>query len=193
MEAESLKDALRKFQCEFIVPYHTSEFLRVLKISCHQYMGILDVSLKAKNCAKAVADYVHPVCGHRSLGPSCHRRRQWENKPIMCKVAVDHIRSCGCEVRPLRHGKVQECPMVEALICQEAVSRPFPFFSLLWSSRGGDEGQVNAAQDGEFGGEGGQGGSGEVLARAQADGGEDKVGPAVDAGRVSPQTKGEER
>ncbi|CDF32339.1 unnamed protein product [Chondrus crispus] len=135
MEAESLKDALSKFQCEVIVPYHRPECSHVLKISCHQYMGILDGSLKLKNCEKAVADYVHPVCGHRSLGPSCYRRRQWENEPPVCKVAVDHIRSCGCEVRQPCHDKMQECAMIEAPLCQEAVSRPRPRCSHLLSSR----------------------------------------------------------
>ena len=135
MEAESLRDALNNFHCEVIVPYHRPECSHVLKISCHQYMGILDGSLKLKNCEKAVADYVHPVCGHRSLGPSCHRRRQWENEPPMCKVAVDHIRSCGCEVRLPCHDKVQECAMIEAPLCQEAVSKPRPRCSHLLSSR----------------------------------------------------------
>ena len=48
-------------------------------------------------------------------------------------------------------------------------------------------------QDGEFGGEGGQGGGGEVIERAQADGGEDKAGAGVDAGEgvAADQGRGE--
>lgn len=94
----TLNDALGSFKCDVRVDHTRRECEHVVPVSCYELSCILAGTAQLPDCTVQVGDFIHPSCGHVWSNMKCKARRDFEQRPPVCKVKVQHTRPCGCSV-----------------------------------------------------------------------------------------------
>jgi hypothetical protein len=118
-KAESLENALNRFDCKIIVDYCRPECGHVVNVECFNKKKLENGCLILEDCGEIVSDYIHPICNHYFKKPKCAVKRKYELKAPNCTEKVLHKRPCGCETKMQCYESNEES--INPSICNSSV------------------------------------------------------------------------
>ena len=120
--------AFNRFQCQIEVDFRRPECNHSIKLKCFQKALLVKDPTRSEytlpECSVPVSNYIHPVCGHETERPQCHKKRLYEVETPKCMVHVQHKRPCGCREHMQCYESIQELKTPSVCHSSVDIARP---------------------------------------------------------------------